>query len=405
MSSIDSSLFREVLGQYPTGVVVVTAVSADGDPLGMTVGSFTSVSLDPPLVAFLPSKSSSSWIALRASGQKFCINVLGADQEAICRSIAMRKADKFVDIDWKLTEHGNPLLAGAVAHIDCTIAAIHDAGDHDIVVASVEELAIHSSSYPLLFYRGGYGSFRPLSLATRDSALAEQLKVIDIARPHMDALAQHFDTEVAALALVGHELVLAATSGSLRGAVTPTRVGQRLPFVPPMGSVFAAWGSDELRASWLGHADSSMSETERAHYLEVADRVRQRGYALALGRHEVAHLERTWSRFDDGDPAISLESFRAELRQVAKHFNPENLEREGEFELRSLGAPVYFRDGTVAFSLTLWVPQGTISYTDLQEYVQQMIATCAAASADILQDWKDRNGSRHANRHASAIAE
>ena len=242
-ATLEAALFREVLGQYPTGVVVVTAISGSGDPLGMTVGSFTSVSLDPPLVAFMPSKSSSSWQALRDSGHRFCINVLSADQEVIGRNIAMRKSDKFVDIDWRLTSQGNPLIDGAVAHIDCRVDIIHDAGDHQIVIARVEDLGMHNSAYPLLFFRGGYGSFTPRSLASRESRLVDQLKVIDIARPHMEALARNFDTEVAAMALVGGELVLAATSGRVPGAVTPTRVGQRLPFMPPLGSVFAAWAT------------------------------------------------------------------------------------------------------------------------------------------------------------------
>jgi len=89
LPSIDTALFREVLGQYPTGVVVVTATDNAGDAIGMTVGSFTSVSLDPPLVAFLPSKTSSSWRALRESGDSFCINVLGASQEDVCRAVTM----------------------------------------------------------------------------------------------------------------------------------------------------------------------------------------------------------------------------------------------------------------------------------------------------------------------------
>ena len=87
---MDPKHFRQVLGQYPTGVVIVTSVSAQGEALGMTVGSFTSVSLDPPLVAFLPDKASSSWKALRESGPRFCVNVLAAQQEDVCRAVASR---------------------------------------------------------------------------------------------------------------------------------------------------------------------------------------------------------------------------------------------------------------------------------------------------------------------------
>jgi flavin reductase (DIM6/NTAB) family NADH-FMN oxidoreductase RutF len=157
VTSVDPTRFRQVLGQYPTGVVVVTATGPDGKPIGMTVGSFTSVSLDPPLVAFLPDKRSGAWQAMRASGDRFCVNVLGADQERICRAMAARGAEKFVGMDWRRSPHGNPLITGSVAYLDCTVDAVHDAGDHDIVVGHVRELVLHREVPPLVFYRGTFG--------------------------------------------------------------------------------------------------------------------------------------------------------------------------------------------------------------------------------------------------------
>lgn len=381
--TLEAAFFREVLGQYPTGVVVVTAIAGSGDPLGMTVGSFTSVSLDPPLVAFMPSKTSSSWHALRETGDRYCINVLSADQEVIGRNIAVRKSDKFSDIEWRVSDKGNPLIDGAVAHIDCRVEAIHDAGDHEIVVARVEDLGMHNSAYPLLFFRGGYGSFMPQSLATREGDLIDQLKAIDIARPHMEALASHFDTEVAAMARVGAELVLAATSGRVPGAVTPTRVGQRLPFMPPLGSVFAAWGDEKLRDTWIAQADHSSSDRDSECYPTMPERVRARGYAVALGHREVEHLERTWTRLNDGDSSVSMKSFRAELKLVSRRFNPEDIDDLERYELRSLAAPVFDPDGEVAFTLTAWGPPGDISRSEFDSYVEQLLKTCAAASEAI----------------------
>lgn len=383
MSSFEPNHFREVLGQYPTGVVVVTAISSTGDPLGMTVGSFTSVSLDPPLIAFLPSKTSSSWHSLREAGDRYCVNFLGADQEDVCRNVATRKEDKFRDIGWDLTEFGNPLLDGAVAHIDCIVDVIHDAGDHDIVVARVEAMEVHNSGYPLLFFRGGYGSFRPLSLASQDSALVNQLKFIDVARVHMDELAYRFDTEVAAMALVGDELVLAATSGRIRGSVTPTSVGQRLPFMPPLGSVFAAWGPTALQDIWISNAGSSISPGERDEYAKVPDRVRERGFALALGHKEVARLEHTWTRLNDNDPSITRKAFLAEVKEVSDKYNPAEFPESESYELRSLAGPVFAPDGSVAFALTAWGPMRPVSRAELDEYVDAVLQACARASAEI----------------------
>ena len=161
-SFLDPSRFREVLGHYPTGVVVIAAQDPAGEPVGMTIGSFTSVSLDPPLVGFLPSKTSSSWAQLKNAGRRLSVNVLSSSQREICRAIANRKTHKFQGIPWHLSDSGNPVLDEAVAHIDCTITVVHDAGDHEFVVASVDELQAYEANTPLLFHRGAYGVFAPL---------------------------------------------------------------------------------------------------------------------------------------------------------------------------------------------------------------------------------------------------
>jgi flavin reductase (DIM6/NTAB) family NADH-FMN oxidoreductase RutF len=95
-SDIDPKWFRQVLAQYPTGVCVVTSVTEQGAPVAMIVGSFTSVSLKPPLIAFFPSRDSSSWAKLRHC-RSFCVNILSSDQEAICQRLASKDADKFAD--------------------------------------------------------------------------------------------------------------------------------------------------------------------------------------------------------------------------------------------------------------------------------------------------------------------
>ena len=110
---IDSNTFRETLGHFPTGVVVVTT-TVDGEPLGMVVGSFTSVSLDPPLVAYLPARTSSSYAKLGAS-DTFCVNVLAASQEALCRQFASRTGDKYAGVAWHPSELGSPILDEAAS--------------------------------------------------------------------------------------------------------------------------------------------------------------------------------------------------------------------------------------------------------------------------------------------------
>ncbi|RVU03713.1 flavin reductase [Novosphingobium umbonatum] len=155
--AIDPAQFRQVLGHYPTGVAAITSLDANGQPLVMIVGTFTSVSLDPPLVGFLPTKTSASWAAIAATG-RFAVNVLGLDQGALCGQLAGR-GDKWAGVEYRLGERNVPLLAGALVTIECDIAGTSDAGDHDFVLGAVRSLEVGREGDPLLYYRGSYGTF------------------------------------------------------------------------------------------------------------------------------------------------------------------------------------------------------------------------------------------------------
>ena len=380
---MDPKHFRQVLGQYPTGVVIVTSVSAQGEALGMTVGSFTSVSLDPPLVAFLPDKASSSWKALRESGPRFCVNVLAAQQEDVCRAVASRKVNKFHDIRWRPSAAGNPIIDGAVAYIDCTVEAIHDAGDHHIVIGRVHDLDLTGTGHPLLFFRGGYGSFRPQSLAAGDADLVEQLKLVDRVRTNMEGLADRFGTEVTVVCLVNDQLVLTAAAGHTGSPDLPTRVGLRLPFMPPVGSVNAAWGSAELRERWLANLHPGTSPEETARMRRVPELVRSRGYTITLGHELSAEVERAIGRASEPDPDLSPRALRDLIKSATECYNPDSLDGSDFYELRSVSAPVFNADGEVAFTLILWGPPGRVNRATVDEYAHELLKSTATATAEI----------------------
>ncbi len=158
-AEVDSALFRQVLGHFATGVAVVT--TTDGhQPAGLAVNSFTSVSLQPPLVAFCAAHESSTWSHIQAA-KSFCVNILSEDQEHLSRVFAARDAHKFRGVGWRPAPSGAPILSGVLAWIDCSLAAVHPAGDHSIVVGQVRELDVAREGRPLVFYRGGYGRFEP----------------------------------------------------------------------------------------------------------------------------------------------------------------------------------------------------------------------------------------------------
>lgn len=151
--------FRDVLGCFASGITVITTMSGE-EPVGMTCQSFSSVSLDPPLVMFIPAKTSRAWPMIQRSG-RFCVNVLAADQEHVSGQMATRGIDKFAGIDWTpASATGSPVIAGTLAHLDCTIHTVHEAGDHYLVVGRVEHLEFQSEeapvTEPLLYYKGRY---------------------------------------------------------------------------------------------------------------------------------------------------------------------------------------------------------------------------------------------------------
>ena len=155
--AFDNAHYRMVLGHFPTGVTVVTGLTDDG-PVGMAIGSFCSVSLDPPLVAFYPGRMSTSWPRIEVTGS-FCVNVLAEDQEDISRIFASKDVDKFATIGWSKGPSGSPIIDGVLAWIDCGTEQILDAGDHFLVMGRINELEVAREAGPLVFYRGGYGRF------------------------------------------------------------------------------------------------------------------------------------------------------------------------------------------------------------------------------------------------------
>jgi 3-hydroxy-9,10-secoandrosta-1,3,5(10)-triene-9,17-dione monooxygenase reductase component len=158
----DPLVLRRAFGNFPTGVTVVTAAPG-GEPQGMTVGSFFSVSLDPPLVGLCADKSSVSWPKI-AVANTFAVNFLAADQGPVSNRFASREDDKFDGIDWRPGPRtGSPLLPDCIGWIDCATEQTVESGDHWIVVGRVLAIEIERETDPLVFFRGGYGTFSPLS--------------------------------------------------------------------------------------------------------------------------------------------------------------------------------------------------------------------------------------------------
>ncbi|WP_216205838.1 3-hydroxy-9,10-secoandrosta-1,3,5(10)-triene-9,17-dione monooxygenase reductase subunit [Amycolatopsis aidingensis] len=157
--AFDSARFRSVLGHFCTGVTVVTGLDGD-QPVGFACQSFAALSLDPPLVLFCPARTSRSWRAIERAGH-FAVNVLAAGQRAVSGVFGARGEDKFAAVEWSTVPSGAPLLHGALTWLDCELDAVHEAGDHYVVIGRVTTLGEIRDERPLLFYRGRYTVTEP----------------------------------------------------------------------------------------------------------------------------------------------------------------------------------------------------------------------------------------------------
>ena len=153
--SIDNQTFRRVLGRFATGITVVTGLGNDGKPVGLTVNAFTSLSLDPPLVLFCLDNRTAS-IDSFVKGNGFALNMLGEDQQDLSVNFSTKKEDRFAGTEYEFWDTGVPILKGCLANLECIIDAVHEGGDHQIIVGRVERLSQTEIGKPLLYFNGNY---------------------------------------------------------------------------------------------------------------------------------------------------------------------------------------------------------------------------------------------------------
>lgn len=159
VADFDTRKFRDVVGNFASGIVIVTSTHGD-EPVGLTCQSFYSVSLEPPLVSFSVSTSSSTYPKVREAG-RFCVNLLAGSQNGVSTQFAMSGTDKWAGISWRPADSGNPIIAGALGWIDCAIEDEYLAGDHFIVLGRVRAICLENlDEEPLLYFRGQYRHLR-----------------------------------------------------------------------------------------------------------------------------------------------------------------------------------------------------------------------------------------------------
>ncbi|MDQ2758115.1 MAG: flavin reductase family protein [Actinomycetota bacterium] len=363
----DPALFRETLGHYPTGVVVVTAIDDGGTPTGMVVGSFSSVSLDPPLIAFFPATSSFSFDRLRTASA-FCVNVLAADQEPLCRQLAGGGEKKFEGVRWRPGPLGSPVLDGAVSWIECTFSDVREAGDHFIVLGLVHTLAVERSTLPLLFFQGGYGRFAPGSfVATPDPELIAAAQLAESIRPSLEALSEELAVNCSVVARIGWDAVqvLAANRSPV---AEPFPLGHRQPLIPPFGAVFLADAPANEVDEWFRRARVDC-DVGRAHL----QRVRERGYSMLLD-HPATHRRHheALAAFEAADRLPRHErAVTAATSELADLFCPD-LDPARRYDLANLVVPVPTAAGQPSIALRMTGLPAAASTMQIHHWIDRL---------------------------------
>ncbi|MER1996085.1 MAG: flavin reductase [Arthrobacter sp.] len=372
--------FRNVLGHFPTGVVLITGIADDGSPVGMIVGSFTSVSLDPPLVAFLPTLASQTFRKLRTAGS-FCVNVLAADQEDLCRRFAGRAEDKFDGVGWSPSPSGAPVLDGSVAYIDCTFDSINDAGDHHIVIGAVQVLEVLRPVAPLLFFQGGYGRFAPMSIsAAFDADLIAGVRLAERGRSELEHLAAELGAECTAMAVISDQM--AVTVAAFGPSASAARIGERIPLMPPMGELCLAWEDSAAIERWLARAVPSDECTPQQYRGRLAA-VRERGWSVTMrGSYRDEEVFEALREYSSGCYTPAQERrIREIISRTSSSYAPVSLDPGQSYDVDSVLAPVRDADGKVRLVLRLSGLPGPASGEAVRAWAGQLMQSAGSAES------------------------
>lgn len=392
--AIDPAHYREVMGHYPTGVAVITGNAVTGEPIGMVVGTFTSVSMDPPLIAFMPTTTSGTY-ALMKDSPAFCVNVLAHDQLELCRTMAVPRPGKFDEVAWRASPLGAPQLDDAVAHIHCRPHQEVEAGDHLIVLCEVAAMHVTRPVTPLLFFQGGYGGFNPKGMAAQvDAELIAAVRMAEVARPQVESLARSIPAETGVLVAVNDHEVTTALSAFGIGIEIEEALGERVPLMPPLGEAYVAFQRDPAGEEWIARS-SSRDEEVHAKYRRRLAAVKERGYALSViasdSPHSYDDLKDAMREYATGAMTPARErAVRAVIAETSPFFETLDIDEADTYDLGSIVVPVLGPDGYLAMCLRLrQLPLG-VPGTTVRSWIDQLQSAAAKVAVKLAHDDDER---------------
>lgn len=385
--AIDPLEFREVMGHYPTGVVLVTGRHPDGEELAAIMGSFASVSLEPPLVSFMPMKTSRSFERIREC-ESLCINVLTAEQEAAGRAIARRKEDKFEGLDTYASPSGDPILAGSLAWIDVRLEDVIEAGDHWIAMCRVRELKVENPASPLIFFQGGYGRFAAPSLVARiDEDIVGAVNKALVARPELERLATRFDCEAAVMTQVNRDELASVAAATGPSVSLEENIGVRIPLIPPLGDMFVAAHGEEMTEHWLSRSIGA-SEEDLASFRERLEFVRRNGYSLSYLPEEDVNpyydmIEATQIYSRGGLTPAEERDVRERISRAVVCYQVRTIQPERRYDIGSVVVPVKDADGKLVHVMRMSQLPRQASGQQIREWIEALKGAAKRVAADL----------------------
>ncbi|ROZ89072.1 flavin reductase family protein [Gordonia sp. OPL2] len=372
---IDPSTFRNVMGHYPTGVVVVTGRDPVGGILAMVVGTFSSVSMEPPLVSFMPMKSSRTFEKMRDC-ESLCINILGGEQEDIVLTVAQRWENKLDGIDWFPSPSGDPVLADSVAWIDTRIRETVEAGDHWIALCEVRDLAVTNPVSPLIFFQGGYGSFVCTSLMARmDHEILPAIHAAHAARPQVEELASSLGCEVSVFTAVSRDEMAVVLSATAAGVDRADGLAHRIPMVPPIGDTYVFDQDLPAQERWLSKLRDADDDI-RAMHRQRLEFVRAHGYLISFlppeGPTAYASMRDATRRYESARMTPSQErSICESIGASPVDYHLREVLDDDVYDVASIVLPI--RNPRGGYSMTLRLAQLPASVTgrDVRDWIDR----------------------------------
>jgi flavin reductase (DIM6/NTAB) family NADH-FMN oxidoreductase RutF/DNA-binding IclR family transcriptional regulator len=339
--------WRTVLGEYPTGVAIVTSVDSERRPVGMVVGSFNPVSDEPPLIGFLPATSSRTWVQIQEAG-RFRVSVLGTQHEDLCREFARDSSTRFASGSWSYDETGAPVLTDALTWFDATLHDVSPAGDHVFVTGLVTGFGVGdgAAGLPLLYLKGSYGSFSIPRLEFDLHEFGGQLRMADQLRDVIALLAADLGVDCILTSVVRDSVVVLASADG------PGRVGELVgvsfPFAAPIAPVFAAWSGSDRATVWLENSRHLLGAVDRPLLADLLERVRDQGYAVSIGAAMAEHFDQIISR-----PDLNRAHLSALWRGIHEDYERLRSQQDWRRHVSSIQVPVFGSDATAQLELVV----------------------------------------------------